>query len=69
MTPEEIRAARMELGLTQKECGARFGYSLSGWQKKENAGKNGRQLTNGEEELLLLLTGKHPHFILIRRKT
>jgi len=67
MTPEEIRSARMALGLTQKECGARFGYSLRGWQGKEATGKDGRKLAKGEEELLLLLIGKHPNYTLLRR--
>lgn len=63
-TPEQVRAARLAAGLTQVACAARFGYSLRGWQSKEDAGENGRNLSCGEYELLLLLAGQHPEFSL-----
>lgn len=62
--PEQVRAMRMAAGLTQQACANRFGYSLRTWQSKEDAGSNGRSITRGEWELLLLLAGQHPDFIL-----
>ncbi|WP_238552202.1 hypothetical protein [Herminiimonas sp. CN] len=56
----------MDAGLTQRACAERFGYSLTGWQKKEDAGLSGRSLSVGEWELLLLLAGQHPNFALQR---
>lgn len=63
-TPEQVRAARLAAGLTQSLCAERFGYSLRGWQSKEDAGENGRWLSSGEYELLLLLAGQHPEFAM-----
>jgi len=63
-TPDQVRAARIAAGLNQDECAARFGYSLSGWKKKELAGASSRALSVGEYELLLLLAGQHPEFEL-----
>ncbi len=65
-TPDQVKVARIATGLTQRECAERFGYSLTGWQKKEDAGTSGRALSVGEWELLLLLAGQHPTFTLQR---
>jgi transcriptional regulator with XRE-family HTH domain len=35
MQPEELRAAREEMGLTQPEAADRYGLSLSGYKKYE----------------------------------
>jgi len=67
-TPEEVRAARIAAGLTQQACAKRFGYALRSWQGKEDSGPSGRALSEGEHELLLLLAGRHPEFVLQRRK-
>lgn len=65
-TPADVRAARMAAGLTQRACADRFGYTLTGWQKKENSsGASMRSLSRGEYELLLLLAGQHPDFRLV----
>lgn len=66
-TPEQVRATRMAAGMTQRQCAERFGYSLTGWQKKEDAGSSSRALSIGEYELLLLLGGQHPSHQLTPR--
>lgn len=63
-TPAQVRETRMAANLTQRACADRFGYSLTGWQKKEDAGTSGRSLSVGEWELLLLLAGQHPNYTL-----
>jgi DNA-binding transcriptional regulator YiaG len=35
MTPERLRAARLELGLTQEQAAEKYGVSLSGYKKWE----------------------------------
>jgi hypothetical protein len=55
--------------MTQAVCAQRFGYSLRGWQSKEDAGENGRELSPGEYELLLLLAGQHPALMISTRTT
>ena len=62
-TPEQVKSARVAAGLTQRECAARMGYELRGWQKKEESGASSRGLTIGEYELLLMLAGQHPDFV------
>ncbi len=66
-TPEQVRSARLAAGMTQALCASRFGYSLRAWQSKEDAGENGRALSPGEYELLLLLAGLHPSLTLSKR--
>lgn len=66
-TPDQVRAARIAAGMTQSACAERFGYSLRGWQAKEDAGAGGRGLSVGEYEFLLLLAGQHPAFTLMGR--
>lgn len=69
-TGATIKTTRQTAGLTQAEAAERFDYSLRVWQKKESeveAAKNGG-LSQGEYELLLLLAGKHPDYILTPRK-
>lgn len=68
ITPDQIRNAREQAGLTQSACAELFDYSLRGWQQKETAGKNGRALSLGEYNYLLLLADQHPEFILEKRK-
>ena len=69
-TAATIKAARQAASLTQAEAAERFDYSLRVWQKKESemeTGKNGG-LSQGEYELLLLLAGKHPDYMLMPKK-
>ncbi|PLR29875.1 hypothetical protein CYR55_22560 [Chimaeribacter californicus] len=66
-TPEEVKAARINAGLTQVQAAARFGYSLRNWQAKEDAGSNGRSLSIGEYELLLLMGNSHPTLVATHR--
>lgn len=63
-TPGQVKAARVAAGLTQRECAEQFGYTLRGWQNKEDAGGSGRTLSVGEYNYLLLLAGEHPDFEL-----
>lgn len=65
-TPEQVQAARQLTGMTQEETGKRFGYSARGWRHKEAT--DGRKLTSGEYELLLLLAGMHPDYELMPKK-
>lgn len=66
-TPERVRATRVAAGMTQRECAERMGYVLRSWQNKEDAGASGRALSTGEFELLQLLAGEHPEYMLIPR--
>lgn len=61
----DVRSLRVAAGLTQERAAERFDISLRGWQRKEAA--TPCLLSKGEYELLLLLAGKHPHFILTPR--
>lgn len=65
--PADVRVARLAAGLTQQQAADRFGYTLTGWQRKEAVGKSGRALSSGEYELLLLLSGRHPDMICCMR--
>lgn len=65
-TPDEVKAARIAAGFTQKQAGERFGLGERAWRHKEL--ENGRKLSPGEYELLLLLAGAHPEYELIRKK-
>jgi len=62
----DVRSLRVAAGLTQERAAERFDLSLRGWQLKEALSKPGL-LSQGEYEFLLLLAGKHPHFILAPR--
>ena len=66
-TGDQVRAMRIRSGLKLRECADLFGYSLRGWQRKEEAGVNNRALSIGEWNFLLLLAGQHEHFILVER--
>jgi|GEM_PF-455497 len=75
-TPAQVKEARKAAGLTQREAGEIFGYSMSpsnpsmcrGWQQKETEGPNGRATSVGEWNYLLLLAGMHPEFELVPRE-
>jgi transcriptional regulator with XRE-family HTH domain len=69
-TAAAIKATRQAAGLTQAEAAERFDYSLRVWQKKESETETGKNsgLSQGEFELLLLLAGKHPDYILTPKK-
>lgn len=72
--PEKVKAARLAAGLTQVQCAEIFGYKIvghqsRGWQQKETVGINGRKLTIGEWQFLLLLAGQHPGYALTKRVT
>lgn len=66
-SPDQVKAARVAAGMTQRECAARLRYELRGWQKKEESGASGRALSQGEYELLQLLADQHPEFTLMPR--
>ena len=63
-TPDAVKKYREQAGMTQTEAAARFGYAKRTWKAKEDVGKDGRGITRGEFELLLLLAGGHPAFTL-----
>lgn len=67
-TPEQVKEARVNAGLTQAQAAARFGYSLRNWQAKEDSGHNGRSLSIGEYELLLLMGNVHPTLVATHRQ-
>ncbi|KAA5967159.1 transcriptional regulator [Pantoea sp. M_8] len=58
-----VRELRLAAGLSQQSAAERFDLSLRVWQTKE-AAANPALLSQGEYELLLLLAGRHPHFVL-----
>ena len=43
-SPQEVRAARESLGLTQGQAGALINYSARGWQNFEAAGAENRRM-------------------------
>lgn len=67
-TGTAIKTTRQAAGLTQAEAAERFDYSLRVWQKKEAEMEKNGALSQGEYELLLLLAGKHPDYILMPKK-
>jgi len=66
-TPEQIRGAREAANLSPAECAKEFGYKENSWRQKEFGGTNGRGLTWGEYQYLLLRAGQHPDYILVKR--
>lgn len=66
LVQSDVRSLRLAAGMTQEHAAERFNLSLRGWQLKEASSRPGL-LSQGEYELLLLLAGKHPHFILAPR--
>ncbi|WP_236263568.1 transcriptional regulator [Pantoea sp. S62] len=62
-----VRELRLAAGLSQEAAAERFELSLRVWQTKE-AAKNPASLSQGEYELLLLLAGRHPHYVLVPKK-
>ena len=58
-----VRELRLAAGFSQEIAAERFDLSLRVWQTKE-AAANPALLSQGEYELLLLLAGRHPHFVL-----
>lgn len=61
-----VRTLRQAAGLSQAEAAERFGLSLRVWQTKEAATK-ATLLSQGEYEMLLMLAGCHPHYVLTPR--
>ena len=57
-TPEEIKAARAEAGLTQTQAGEVVHSSLKAWQQWEAGGASGRRMHPGLWELFLIKTGQ-----------
>lgn len=55
-TPEEVKAARINSGLTQRECAEAACVTLRYWQKLEDP-KGGKTVRPGTWELFLLKTG------------
>lgn len=43
-TPEEIKAARLAAGLTQRQAAERIGYKLRSWEDWEQGKRNMRQV-------------------------
>ncbi|MCU5774401.1 helix-turn-helix transcriptional regulator [Erwiniaceae bacterium BAC15a-03b] len=68
-TPGRIRELRRAAGLSQEQAAERFDYSLRVWQTKECSPDKASNLRQGEYELLLLLAGHHPAFLLTALET
>jgi len=66
-TPQQVKAARVVAGLTQRACAERFGYRLRGWQQKEETGPSARALSVGEWNFLMLLGDQHPTWTMPRK--
>jgi len=66
-SPEQVKQARIDAGLTQKEAAAVFGLALRSWQQKEETGSGNRSLSVGEWNYLLLLAKQHPDYSLIKK--
>ena len=66
-SPEQVKQARIDAGLTQKEAAAIFGLALRSWQQKEETGSGNRSLSVGEWNYLLLLAKQHPDYSLIKK--
>lgn len=56
-SPEEVRAARIEAGLTQTQAAKIVHCTLNAWQKWEAAGVNSRRFHPGLWELFKIKTG------------
>ena len=68
--PKEVKRIRLKAGLTQKEMAKLAGIGLSSWQKKETAEtlKSYSPISGAEYNLLLLLAGEHPDYVLCKRE-
>lgn len=72
-TPNEVRAARQAAGLTQAQAGELISPAqvkpYRNWQSYEvtNGGAGARAIPLASWELFLLLTNRHPHFVLQAR--
>ncbi|WP_152601422.1 MULTISPECIES: transcriptional regulator [Erwinia] len=60
----DVRELRIAAGLTQEKAAEQFGFSLRSWQTKEATGADASLLRQTEYEYLLLLAGRHPHYVL-----
>lgn len=67
-TAADVKTAREAAGLTQSACAELFGYALRTWQGKEDPGAGNRGLSVGEYAYLLLLSGRHPDYLLHEKK-
>ncbi|HAH4691366.1 TPA: hypothetical protein ACLGO4_004571 [Salmonella enterica] len=67
----DVKAARESTGLSTEEIAKLFGLADgSAWRKKEiqkQGSKNTRLLKPMEYEMLLLISGKHPHLKIINK--
>ncbi|RAP69705.1 yajA domain protein [Candidatus Erwinia dacicola] len=67
-TPENVKAIRKKLSLTQTQCAKLFGVSLRSWQRREAEGTiKDIKTSKIEFEYLLLLAGEHPDYLINKR--
>ncbi len=64
-TPEQVRAARQAAGLTPQQCSELLGLRRVAWAEYE---RGERRPSGPQWEMFLLLTGQHPHWLLVPRK-
>lgn len=67
LSTTDIIRLREKAGLTPQQAADFFGMSYSNWKRKECL--NGRvvPITNAEYFTLLLLSGEHPDYFLIKK--
>lgn len=66
-TPEQVKAARVATGMSQRACAQLFGCGVVNWKRKEGDRPAKRKLSAGEYAYLQLLAGQHPQFELYLR--
>ena len=66
-TPEQVKAARVATGMSQRACAQVFGCGVLNWKRKEGDRSAKRKLSAGEFAYLQLLAGQHPQFELYVR--
>ncbi|PHM59520.1 XRE family transcriptional regulator [Xenorhabdus ishibashii] len=69
LTPKKLIELRDATNLTGQEIADALGISLKSWQNKisVNDNSNSGKLKKLEYEFLLLLSDKHPDYVLVKR--
>lgn len=63
-----IRAAREAAGLSAREAAALVGVTTITWQRWEGQSSRATEIPYAHWNLFLLLTGRHPVYVLSGRK-
>lgn len=67
MTPTEIRAIRLQAGLSAREAAELVRVTTVTWQRWEGQTARATTIPFADWELFLLKTGQHPEYTLVKK--